>query len=152
MYMHILLPVDGSEASLRAARHGIALARALHAKVTVIIVTTPWATQFARELAVVVPEVIVPETEYELKAKAAAGNILRSVADQAQYASVECGTVHCHHRNPYQAIIEVATKHRCDLIVMGSHGRRGITGLLLGSETVKVLTHSTVPVLVYRGT
>ena len=151
MYTHILLPVDGSETSFGAARHGIALARALHAKVTVIIVTTPWTTQFARELAVVVPEVIVPETEYELKAKAAAGAILRSVADHAQYAGVECATLHCHHRDPYQAIINVAANQQCDLIVMGSHGRRGIAGLLLGSETVKVLTHSSLPVLVYRG-
>jgi hypothetical protein len=92
MYTHILLPVDGSETSFGAARHGIALARALHAKVTVIIVTTPWTTQFARELAVVVPEAIVPETEYELKAKAAAGAILRSVAD--------CAIRQCRMRHP----------------------------------------------------
>lgn len=151
MYTHLLLPVDGSETSMRAARHGIALARALRAQVTVMIVTTPWAAHFAREPAVVVPEVLVPETEYELRAKAAAGDILRSIADQAQYADVECTAVHCHHREPYRAIIDGATSRGCDLIVMGSHGRRGVAGLLLGSETVKVLTHGSVPVLVYRG-
>jgi nucleotide-binding universal stress UspA family protein len=152
MYKHILLPVDGSETSLRAARHGIALACALHAKVTAVIVTTPWATRFAREPAAVVPEVVVPETAYEAKAKTAAGAILASVAEQAQHANVHCRTVHRGHRDAYQAIIDVAMSEGCELIVMGSHGRRGIAGLLLGSETAKVLAHSTLPVLVYRGT
>ncbi len=150
MYRRILIAVDGSRPSLGAARHGIALARALGAQVTIITVTTPWAVQFAREPAAVVPGVIVPENDYELRIKAAAENLLRSVADKAQYAGVECRTLHCRHRDPHQAIIDAAAKERCDLIIVGSHGRRGIAGVLLGSEATKVIGHSTLPVLVCR--
>jgi nucleotide-binding universal stress UspA family protein len=151
MFAHILLAVDGSEPSLRAARHGIALAGALGARVTIVTVTTPWAAQFAREPAVIVPEVVVPENDYELRTKAAAVSLLRSVADMAQYARVACGTLHCRHSEPYQAIIDAAAREHCDLIVVGSHGRRGIAGVLLGSEATKVINHSTLPVLVCRG-
>jgi nucleotide-binding universal stress UspA family protein len=128
------------------------LARALGARVTVVTVTTPWAVQFAREPAVVVPEVIVPENDYELRIKTAADNLLRSVADKAQYAGVECSTLHCRHRDPHQAILDAAARGRCDLIVVGSHGRRGIAGVLIGSEATKVISHSKLPVLVYHAT
>lgn len=150
MYKNILLPIDGSELSLRAARHGIELAKALGATVTAIMVTTPWATQFARELAVVVPGVLVPQNEYDLRTETAAANCLRVVADDARSAGVAVQAVHVRHRDPYVAILDVACAHRCDLIVMASHRRRGLSELLLGSETLKVLTHSEIPVLVYR--
>ncbi len=150
MFANILLAVDGSTPSLRAARHGIALANRLGSRVTIVTVTTPWAILFAREPAVVVPAAIVPENEYELRTKAAAAAILNSVADDAQYAGVEYKTVHCRHRDAYQAIIDAAAGERCDLIVIGSHGRRGIAGMLLGSEATKVVSHSTLPVLVCR--
>ena len=152
MYRHILLAVDGSAPSLAAARHGIALARSLGARVTIVMVTTPWAVQFAREPAVVVPEMVVPENDYELRVKTAAAGILRSVADRAQYAGVEYSTFQCRHRDPYQAILDAATRERCDLIIVGSHGRRGIAGVLIGSEANKVISHSTLPVLVYHAT
>jgi nucleotide-binding universal stress UspA family protein len=122
------------------------------ARVTVVTVTTPWAVQFAREPAVLVPEVVVPENDYELRVKTAAAGILRSVADKAQFAGVECSTLQCRHRDPYQAILEAAAKERCDLIIVGSHGRRGIAGVLIGSEATKVISHSTLPVLVYHPT
>ena len=152
MYRHILLAVDGSAPSMAAARHGIALARSLGARVTIVMVTTPWAVQFAREPAVVVPEMVVPENDYELRVKTAAAGILRSVADKAQYAGVECSTFQCRHRDPYQAILDEATRVRCDLIIVGSHGRRGIAGVLIGSEANKVISHSTLPVLVCPAT
>jgi nucleotide-binding universal stress UspA family protein len=150
MYKNILLPIDGTEPALRAARHGIDLAKTLNAMVTAIMVTTPWATQFAREPAVVVPGVLVPQNEYDLRTEQAACNCLRIVKDDARSAGVPSKALHVRHRDPYVAIVDAARKEGCDLIVMASHGRRGLTELLLGSETLKVLTHSDIPVLVYR--
>jgi nucleotide-binding universal stress UspA family protein len=150
MYKSILLPIDGSRLSLRAAQHGIELAKALNARVTVIMVTTPWVTQFAREPAVVVPGVLVPETEYDLRTEQAACNCLRVVTDEARSVGVPSQALHVRHRDPYVAILDAARREGCDLIVMASHGRRGLTGLLLGSETLKVLTHGEIPVLVCR--
>ena len=150
MFTHILLPIDGSELSLQAARHGIELAWVLNARVTAIMVTTPWATQFAREPAVVVPEVVVPQNEYDRRTETVAWNKLRIVTEAALSAGVPCRTLHIRHRDPYVAILDAAEKEVCDLIVMGSHGCHGLTELLLGSETAKVLTHCRIPVLVYR--
>jgi nucleotide-binding universal stress UspA family protein len=152
VFTHILLPVDGSAPSLRGARHGIELARALQARVTILTVTTPWATQFARELAVVVPDVIVPEIEYDHKREAAAAGILQDALADARAAGVPARALHRCHRDPYQAIIDVAARERCDLIVMASHNRQGIFEVLLGSEseTLHVMQASTVPLLVYR--
>ena len=79
-----------------------------------------------------------------------AAKYLSAVKDAAATAPVTCDTVHVEHEHPYQAIIETAKKQGCDAIVMASHGRRGVSAIVLGSETVKVLTHSTIPVLVYR--
>jgi nucleotide-binding universal stress UspA family protein len=149
MYRHILLPVDGSEPSGRAARRGIELARALAAKVTVVTVTTPWASQFARELAVVVPDVIVDEKAYERKAKAAAESLLATMREAATAAGVPCTALHVSHREPWLAIVDAAREQGCDLIVMGSHAPAGM-GALWGSETARVITGSAVPVLVYR--
>jgi nucleotide-binding universal stress UspA family protein len=150
MYAHILLPVDGTEQSDRAARRGIELAKALKARVTVVTVTTPWATQFSRELAVVVPDIVVPESEYERKAQAAAELLLERIGDAAEAADVPCKTMHLRHRDPSLAIIGAASGEGCDLIVMGSQASGGITGALLGSETLEVVTHGKTPVLVYR--
>jgi len=149
MYRNILLPIDGSQLSLRAAQHGIELAKALNSGVTAIMVTTPWAIQFAREVAVVLPGVLVPQNEYDLRTEAAASNCLRVVTEEARSAGVPSRALHVRHRDPYIAILDAARREGCDLIVMASHGRRGLTELLLGSETVKVLTHSEIPVLVY---
>jgi nucleotide-binding universal stress UspA family protein len=152
MFAHILLAVDGSAPSSNAARHGVALARTLRARLTVVTVTTPWAVQFAREPAAVVPAAIVPEGDYEARTKAAAADILRQVADAAQQAGLQCRTLHRRHRDAYQAILDTAAAEGCDLVVVGSHGRRGIAGALLGSEATKVVTHSALPVLVVRAT
>ena len=150
MFTNVLLAVDGSEASLRAARRGIHLADTLEARVTVITVTIPWATHFSRELAVVVPDVVVPKTEYDHKRETLAADILQNVVAEARGADVHVKALHRSHHDPYQAILEAAAHEGCDLVVMGSHCESGITGTLLGSETMKVLTHTNIPVLVSR--
>jgi nucleotide-binding universal stress UspA family protein len=151
MFSNILLAVDGSDLSLDAARHGIALAAALNARVTVVLVTLPWAAYFSREPAAVVPDAIVPEGSYEAGQDAIAARALQGVVGEARRAGVEARSVHRTEREPYRAIVDVARHERCDLIVMGSHGHRGVAGVMLGSETMKVLALAEVPVLVHRG-
>lgn len=150
MFTNILLPVDGCPASLRAARHGIELAKLLSAKVTALTVTTPWAAYFARELAVVIPDVVIPQGEYDDKRETIAASILQNVVAEARGADVQVKSMHRCHRDPYRAIVDTADREGCDLVVMGSHCEKGFTGSLLGSETIKVVTHSNVPVLIYR--
>ena len=150
MFSNILLAVAGSEASVQAARKGIALASCLNAKVSVVAVTVPWAEYFARELAVVVPDVVVPRPEYDHKRNASAASILQGVETDARSAGVAVKSLHRMHRDPWQAILDVAKHDGCDLIVMGSHRKIGFTGALLGSETMTVLTHTSIPVLIYR--
>jgi nucleotide-binding universal stress UspA family protein len=152
MFTNILLAVDGSEVSLRAARHGIELAAALGARVTVVTITIPWTTHFSRELAVVVPDVVVPKSEYDRKRETLAADILKNVMAEAQFAHTAAKAVHLSHDDPYKAIIDTAAQESCDLVVMGSHRDSGITGALLGSESMKVLTHTNIPVLIYRQT
>ena len=88
--------------------------------------------------------------EYKRYAEAYADNVLGNVAAAANSAGVACDVLHVEHEQVYQAIIDAAEARRCDLIVMASHGRRGVSAVVLGSQTVKVLTHSKIPVLVYR--
>jgi len=143
VYKHIIIPTDGSALSAKAIGHGIALARAVNAKVTGITVTTPFHI-LAMEPGMVTD---TPE-QYKKHAIALAAKYLGQIKEAA--SGVECDTVHVEHEQPYQAIINTASSRGCDLIVMASHGRRGLSALVVGSETVKVLTHSTIPVLVYR--
>jgi nucleotide-binding universal stress UspA family protein len=150
MFHHILLPVDFSEISEHAARCGIELAHLVGAMVTIITVTTPWAVQFAREPAVVVPGVVVPEQEYEAKATGTARNVLTRLAKIANSAGVVCDTLHVRHSEPYVAIVETAAKQGCDLVIMASRAAPGLAGVLLGSTTSKVVSHAKIPVLVYR--
>ena len=150
MFTNILLAVDGSAGSLRAARHGIELAQALSARVTVLTVITPWAAYFSRELAVVIPEVVIAKGEYDYKRETIAACILQNVVADAHSARVDVRSRHRCDPDPYRAIIETVEREGCDLIVMGSHCERGFSGALLGSETMKVMTHTSTPVLVYR--
>src|SRR6516225_3698172 len=145
MYRHILIPTDGSELSKRAVQHGVDLAKSLGAQVTAMTVSTPFRI-FAIEPAAVTG---TPES-YARRMAETAAKYLSAVKDAASAAPVTCDTVHVEHEHPYQAIIETAKKQGCDAIVMASHGRRGVSAIVLGSETLKVLTHSTIPVLVYR--
>ena len=142
MHKHILIPTDGSELSQQAVNYGIALAKAVNAKVTGITVSTPFPI-FAIEPKMVAR--IVLGTDDTVAAR------LAQVKDAAAAANIDCDVVYAQHEHPYQAIIDTATDRGCDLIVVASHGRRGLSAIVLGSEAVKVLTHSTIPVLVYRG-
>ncbi|MFM9847958.1 MAG: universal stress protein [Hyphomicrobiaceae bacterium] len=150
MFNNILLAVDGSEIAQRAAEEGMALAKRLGAMVTIVTVTLPWDTYFSRELAVVVPDVVIPQVEYEQKRDAIATEVMQRVWNEARSAGIDAVVKHRSHRTPYQAIIDVAIEDGCDLIVAGSHCDRGLTGGLPGSETMKIVTHTTIPVLVYR--
>ncbi|MDE2167189.1 MAG: universal stress protein [Alphaproteobacteria bacterium] len=138
MYRNILIATDGSDLATEAAQHGIALAKRLGSKVTIVNVTEPfygpadaqpYIVQAARQQAYV---------------------ILAGLADAAKTAGVPCETAHVEKTPAYLAIIETAQATNSELIVMGSHGRSGVESLFLGSHTLKVLSHSKVPVLVYR--
>ncbi len=145
MHRHILIPTDGSALSQAAVEYGTALAKSVGAKVTVLTVSTPFHT-FA------VDPVMVTDTreQYAKQVAAYAKQYLDAAREVASAAGVSCDTVHVEHDQTYLAIIETAAKRSCDLIVMASHGRRGISAVLLGSETSKVLTHSGIPVLIVR--
>jgi nucleotide-binding universal stress UspA family protein len=145
MYKHILIATDGSGLSEQAVNHGVALAKAVNAKVTGITVSTPFYV-FAVD-----PYALSDTLEtYTGRINAVAAERLDKVKDVATASGVSCDVVHAQQEHTYRAIIDTATNRECDLIVMASHGRRGISAIVLGSETVKVLTHSTIPVLVYR--
>ncbi len=145
MFKHILIPTDGSDLSRKAILYGVQLAKESGAKVTGLTVVEPY--QPAGMDAVLIP---VDEGDYEEQARVLSDRAIEQVKMAAQAAGVPCETIHEVNDQPYRAIIDAAQAVGCDLIVMASHGRRGISALLLGSETSKVLTHSTIPVLVYR--
>jgi len=145
MYNHILIPTDGSELSKMALEEGVALAKALGAGVTVVTVTTPYHVFTAN------PSMITDTPEqYRKHMAAVAGQYLDVAKNIAAAAGVSCDLVHVEHEHPYQAIIDTAQNRGCDAIHMASHGRRGLSAILLGSETLKVLTHSTIPIIVCR--
>ena len=134
MYTHILIPTDGSELAGKGVQHGVALAKRIGAKVTILTVLPPDMITTDREMI----EIRKERMQKQLDAVA------------MQTAGVACETIQVEHEHPYQAIIDTADSKGCDLIVMASHGRRGISAIVIGSETVKVLTHCKIPVLVYR--
>ena len=145
MYKNILLPTDGSELAGKAVQDGLRLAKTLGAKATVLTVAKPFRV-FTLEMGMVQDT----SAEYKQRVQQQTAKILTAAADQAKATGVACETVQVEHEHPYQAIVDIAKSKGCDLIVMASHGRRGIAALVLGSETVKVLTHSKIPVLVHR--
>lgn len=147
MFKHILIPTDGSELSRRAVLAGVRLARALGAKVTGLF-AAPAATPIVyRDL---LPVGYGTPQQNAVLIKCAARHHLDVVARAAKAAGVRCETVSVIDDYPADAILMQAKKRRCDLIFMASHGRRGLRGALLGSETQKVLAASALPVLVYR--
>lgn len=145
MYRNILIATDGSELSQKAEEHGVALAKTVGAKVTGITVTLPIASYFTSEVAVTIDPGVFEERTAEL-----AQRHLAAIAARTKEAGVECKTLRVEQDPIYEGIIDAAQSEGCDLIVMASHGRRGLTGFILGSETTKVLTHSKIPVLVCR--
>jgi nucleotide-binding universal stress UspA family protein len=144
MYKHILIATDGSELAGRAVTTGLALAKALKARVTAVTVTERWSAMVTGE-----PALVFPIEDYENAAAENAARILSGVSTAAKNAGLECETVHVNDF-PAEGIVETAKAKGCDLIVMASHGRRGLSKLLLGSQTTRVLTLGAVPVLVCR--
>lgn len=145
MYKNILVPTDGSELAGKAVQHGITFAKEIGAKITVLTVTMPF------HVLSLDPQVVedTPD-QYVKQVQEHAAKMLDSVAKAARVEGLACETVQVEHQHPYRAIIDTAKSKGCDLIVMASHGRRGVSAIVLGSETVKVLTHSKIPILVHR--
>jgi len=145
MFKHILLPTDGSELSAAAIQQGVRFAQSIGAKVTGLCVM-PQQHPFFYETEIPMEALEQAAQRY----KQQAGTYLAVIEKAAQDAGVACSVVYEKNDLPHEAIIRVAEQKGCDLIMMASHGRRGVGALLLGSETQKVLTHSKIPVLVFR--
>jgi nucleotide-binding universal stress UspA family protein len=148
MFKHILIATDGSEVAEKAVVQGLALARRLGAKVTAVTVTEPWDALSMAALAE--RNLPNPVADYEERMAAAANRILWAVGETAKKQDCACATLYVKDRLPADGILEAAKERGCDLIVMASHGRRGIEKLLLGSQANKVVTLSAVPVLICR--
>jgi nucleotide-binding universal stress UspA family protein len=145
MFKHLLLPTDGSELSEAAIRKGVRFAKESHARVTGISVMPEFhVLSFNITMVEDTKEVFLAESRAQAKANLA---LLKKSADEE---GVPCDTEVVVSDHPYEAIIRIAESRGCDLIMMASHGRRGVQAVLLGSETQKVLTHARIPVLVCR--
>ena len=147
MFKHIFVPTDGSELSRATVSRAVTFAKEAGARVTAFFAKPEYPIAYFGEGALIDPT--TPEKFAEL-ADQQATEYLGEVQRLCAEAGVECSTISTTSDVPYEAIIEAAEKAECDLIFMASHGRRGFSGFLLGSETNKVLTHSRIPVLVYR--
>jgi nucleotide-binding universal stress UspA family protein len=147
MFKHILVPTDGSDLSTTAVAKAIQFARETNASITFFYAKADFPVTFYGEGALMDP--ITPERYAEMASKRAQ-DILSACEAGARDAGLAFRSRATTSDVPYEAIIEAAREEGCDLIFMASHGRRGVSGLLLGSETQKVLTHSKIPVLVYR--
>jgi nucleotide-binding universal stress UspA family protein len=145
MYKHILIATDGSELAKKAVKTGLSLAKALGARATAVTVTEPW-TAFVTGGAIVA----FPVDEYEKSAADGAAKILAAVTSAAKQSDMTCATIHIKEQYPAEGILQTAKDNGCDLIVMASHGRRGLARLILGSQALRVLIYSAVPVLICR--
>ena len=144
MYKRILVPTDGSDITAKAVQTAIELARLGGGSVSTIGVKEPFPYSAISEM-----QPVPPQEFYDAQQRIAAAHV-QAVQDQARAAGVECQGHTVEALHPWEAILDHAKAQGCDLIVMASHGRRGVAALLLGSETQKVLTHGTLPVLVVR--
>ena len=147
MYRHLLAATDGSELSNLAVEHAIELARKLNAKLTLLHV----AGQYPPPMLVdgtVFPT--LPQDEHEAAVAKQSEEILQPCRERARAAGIDCTCVHESDSAAWHAIMEVADREDCDVIVMGSHGRGGLAALIMGSQTQKVLHHTDLPVLVVR--
>lgn len=147
MFKHILVPTDGSELSQKTAQRAVSFAKEAGARITVFFAKSEYPVTYYGEGALIDPT--TPEKFAEMM-DAQADQIMGEVEKLCAESGVPCSRLTLTSDVPYQAIIEAAERSGCDLIFMASHGRRGFAALLLGSETHKVLTHSKIPVLVYR--
>lgn len=144
MYKNIVVAVDGSTIADNAAEHAIALAKEHKAKLTAVTVTEPY------EAVALTATAMVDPSEYRKRCAEHATEIFSIVIKNAVASGVACETVHQDSHWPYAGIIEAAERANADLIVIGSHGRRGLEALLLGSQAAKLLTHTKLPTLVIR--
>ena len=145
MFKHILVATDGSQLSEKAGVGAVLLAKSMSARLTAITVSTPFHV-FATDA------VMLTDTEevYKEQCKTQAEKYLRVIKTAADSSGLSFEEIHVFNDHPYAAIIDTANHKGCDVICMASHGRRGISALVLGSETMKVLTHSKIPVVVWR--
>jgi nucleotide-binding universal stress UspA family protein len=145
MFKHILIPTDGSELSRLAIDNGVTFAKEINAKITGLTVTLPF-----QNFSIDAMHLISSADDYSTNAKKLADRNLRVLSDAASKAGVPCEVIHRVNEHPYEEIVKAAQDFGCDVIFQASHGRRGIGALLIGSETNKVLTHTKIPVLVFR--
>ncbi|ODU08466.1 MAG: universal stress protein UspA [Rubrivivax sp. SCN 71-131] len=144
MYKHILVPTDGSEITAKAVQTAIAMGKLCGASLAVIAVKEPFPYSAISEM-----QPVPPQEFFDAQERIASANV-KTVLDAAAAAGVPAEGHTLEALHPWEAILEHADKLGCDLVVMASHGRRGVSALLLGSETQKVLTHGKLPVLVVR--
>ena len=147
MFKHILVPTDGSALSLRAATNAVQFAKINGARITAFYAAPEYHPNISGDY---MPANFVPLAGFKKQIQETADKYLGQVKKLAAVGKVPCAGAYVSNDSPYQAIIKAAKANKCDLIFMASHGRSGITGLLIGSETNKVLTHCKLPVLVYR--
>ena len=147
MYKHILIPIDGSATADKAIEAGIEFARSAKAKVTLFTAVPEYQPPGDAEL---MARRVISLWDHERISRDRAQAILRPAAERLRAAEVECATAYAECNRPHEAIIDAARAHCCDLILMSSHGRRGLSELWYGSETHAVLEHSSIPTLVYR--
>ena len=145
MYKHILVATDGSELSMKAVREGVALARGMKARLRFVTCSAPFNVVTMLE-----PLILARQDEYEAAARRTARERLDAAVAVAREAGVAAETEHSFADQPYQGILQAARDGDCDVIVMASHGRNTLDRLLLGSQTLKVLAHTKIPVLVCR--
>ena len=144
MYQCILVPTDGSEITGKAVQAAIALAKAVGASLSTVCVKEPFPYSAISEM-----QPVPPQEFFDAQERIASGRV-KAVADAAAAAGIPCRSVIVEALHPWEAILDQAKAQGCDLIVMASHGRRGMAALLIGSETSRVLTHSPLPVLVIK--
>jgi nucleotide-binding universal stress UspA family protein len=151
MYANILLTTDGSEVAGKGVKHGMALAKALNAKVTVLTVTKPLEIDYGGgHYSGWIPTQEAVDA-FNAASKENAGKVLDESRSMAKQIGISAELLHVQNAHPANAIIETAKSTGCDLIVMASHGRRGLSKLFLGSQTSEVLADGSVPVLVVPG-
>jgi nucleotide-binding universal stress UspA family protein len=144
MFKRILVPTDGSDITTKAINTAIDLALAGAGQVFVVSVKEPFPYSAISEM-----QPVPPQEFYDAQERIAAGRV-KAVVDAAQAAGVACSGHSVEALHPWEAILDHAKAQQCDLIVMASHGRRGVAALLLGSETQRVLIHSSLPVLIVK--
>ncbi len=147
MFRNILVPTDGTALSRRVIRQAVRFAKEQEARVTGLYVAPPYKPGVIEDAPML--NFVTPR-QYEERARATARGHLKEIETTAAAAGVRCETLHAMSDFPYDEIVRTARRRKCDLIYMASHGRRGISRLLLGSQTSKVLALSKIPVIVSR--